>query len=95
MRVGRSRWVPIGFMIVWLTFWASAILVAVWHMGSAALGGEPEAVIFLVVWIAAAGFGLWNGGHHLKRLLFDEKAPPRPVRNHGWNDGFDDTPPST
>ena len=90
MATGRRRWVPVGFMVVWLTFWTSGILVAFWHLGAAALAGEPGAVLFLAVWLAAAGFALRNGALHLKALLMDEKRPPSPHRDHGWRDGMDD-----
>ena len=76
-------------MVVWLTFWTSGILVAVWHLGAAALAGEPGAVLFLAVWLAAAGFALRNGALHLKALLMNEKRPPSPqprprlARRHG------------
>ena len=76
-------------MVVWLTFWTSGILVAVWHLGAAALAGEPGAVLFLAIWLAAAGFALRSGALHLKALLMDEKAaaPPAPrprlARRHG------------
>jgi hypothetical protein len=87
---GRRRWVPVGFMVVWLTFWTSGILVAVWLLGSAALAGEPGAVLFLAVWLAAAGFALRRGALHLKALLLNEKPPPPPLRDHAWRDGIDD-----
>ena len=90
MATGRRRWVPVGFMVVWLTFWTSGILVAFWHLGAAALAGEPGAVLFLAVWLAAAGFALRNGALHLKALLMNEKRPPSPSRDHAWRDGMDD-----
>ena len=74
----------IGFLAVWLTFWAAAILVAVWHMGAAALAGELVPALFLAIWLAAAGFGLWSGARRLKALLLDEKRPHRAHRNHRW-----------
>lgn len=93
-RRSRSEKVSIGFLIVWMTFWASAILVAVWNMGDAALSGEPAPAIFLLVWLVAAGFGLLSAGRRLKRLLLKEKAPPpQPRRGHSWNDGLDPPPP--
>jgi hypothetical protein len=84
-RRGRA---PIVFLVVWLTFWASAILVALWHMGATALAGEPVPAVFLAIWLAAAGFGLWSGARRLKRLLLGEK-PPRPHRDHRWHDGVE------
>ena len=88
-RTGRRRWVAVGFMVVWLTFWTSGILVAVWHLGGMALAGEPGAVLFLAIWLAAALFALRSGARQLKALLLDERKPPRPHRNHAWRDGID------
>ena len=87
---GRRRWAPVGFMVVWLTFWTSGILVALWQLGAAALGGQPGAVLSLAFWLAAAGFARWNGGRHLKALLMDERAPARPAPDHTWRDGKGD-----
>lgn len=84
--MARSRAVGIGFMILWLTFWTAAILVAVWSMGSAALSGQPAAAVFLAVWLVAAGFGFVSGARRLRALLLDQPPPTRPSRNHHWND---------
>ena len=88
----RRRAVAIGFMILWLTFWLAAMLIAVWSMGREALDGQPAAAVFLAVWTLAAGFGLLNGARRLRGLLADDPAPPRPVRNHRWDDGIDAAP---
>jgi hypothetical protein len=90
---GRRRWVPIGFMVVWLTFWTSAILVALWSLGAAALAGEPGAVLVLAIWLVAAGFALRSGALRLKALLMNEKPPPSPRRNRAWRDGIDSRGP--
>lgn len=89
---GRRRWSGIVFLAVWLTFWTSAILVAAWQMGAEALAGEPAAAVFLALWVAAAGVALVGGARRLKALATDERAPPRPARNHAWHDGMDDPP---
>ena len=88
----RRRATGIGFMVLWLTFWLAAILVAIWSMGRAALAGEPAAAIFLAIWTVAAGFGLLNGARRLGALLLDDPTPARPSRNHRWNDGIDAGP---
>ncbi len=88
-RRSRAEWTAIGFMIVWMTFWASAILVAVWSLGAAAWEGEPMAMLFLAVWVAGAGFGLVQAGRELRRRLLREAPPLRPHRNHRWDDGID------
>jgi len=93
MARGRSGTVGIGFLAVWLVFWAAAILTALWYMGDAALRGEPGAVVFLLVWLGGAGFGLWNGARRLVRLMMEGEAPPKPIRDHTWEDGIDPPPP--
>lgn len=90
--MARRRATGIGFMILWLTFWTAAILVALWSMGHAALAGEPAAALFLAVWLVAAAFGLVSGARRLRALLLDEPTPRPPLRNHRWNDGVDPSP---
>jgi membrane protein implicated in regulation of membrane protease activity len=89
MARGRPDRVAIGFTIVWMTFWTSAILVAIWTLGAAALAGEPAAALFLAVWLAAAGFALVSVGRRLMRQLYGTPRLRRPHRNHRWNDGID------
>src|SRR5687768_8373307 len=86
----RRAWARIGFLIAWLTFWASAILVAVWHLGGAALAGEAMPAVFLAIWVAAAGFGLWSGARRLVGALLGDKRLRPPHRDHRWRDGFDE-----
>lgn len=79
-------------MIVWLTVWASAILVAIWHLGGAALSGEAGAAAVLLLWVGAAGFGFVSGARRLRSLLLNETPAPRqPSRNHAWRDGLGPT----
>lgn len=86
----RRRGPAIAFMIVWLTFWASAILVAIWHLGGAALSGEPGAMAVLALWVGGAGFGFVSGARHLRTLLLNEPPPLRqPGRRHAWRDGLE------
>jgi hypothetical protein len=85
----RHGRVGAGFLVIWLTFWTSAVLVAVWHMGGAALFGEAVPAVFLAIWLAAAGFGLWSGARRLQRLLLGEERRRAPFRGHRWHDGFD------
>ena len=87
-RPGR-RWAGSAFLILWMTFWLSAILVAVWTMGEAALSGEPGAAIVLLVWVGAALFGLVSAARSLKATLLGERKVRKPYRNHHWNDGLD------
>jgi hypothetical protein len=90
----RSEAVAIGFLILWMTAWAAAILVALWSLGAAALSGEPGAAVFLAVWVAAAGFGLFSAARRLRQRLLSETQPRRPNRNHQWRDGIDPPGPA-
>ena len=65
-------------MIVWLVFWTSAILVALWHLGGAALAGEPAAALVLAIWLAAAGFGPRRGPRASRRCC--STSGRRPAR---------------
>ena len=49
--------VSIGFLIVWMIFWGAGMLIMAWTFGQAALRGEPQALLFLGLWLAGAGFG--------------------------------------
>jgi hypothetical protein len=90
---GRSQTASTIFLIVWATFWTSAILIATWTLGAAALAGEPAAALFLLVWVGFAGFGLVLVGRRLRRRLLDQPPPPRQRRNHSWRDGIDPPEP--
>ena len=90
MRLGRSRKVNAGFLVVWMTFWLAAIFVAVWMLGSAALRGELGAGLFLAIWIAAAGFGLVSAARKLVQLLVT--GPPDRPDTRPWDDGMDPPP---
>jgi hypothetical protein len=85
----RRDWPAIGFLAVWMVFWAGGILTAFWHLGAAALDGEAAPAIFLAVWLAAAGYGLWSAARQLLRLLLGIRAPRRSIRDHHWEDGID------
>ncbi len=83
----RSQKIAIGFMVVWLIFWMGGMLVVIYGLGSAALGGELGASLMILAWLAAAGLGLYLGAKRLKQLLTGDEAPPRaPGRNHEWDD---------
>jgi hypothetical protein len=75
-----------------MTGWTAAMLTAVWYAGGGALSGEPAAAVYLLVWLAAAGFALLSAARRLEARLLGGKAPPRPNRRHTWDDGF--VPPS-
>jgi hypothetical protein len=88
-RGGRPRKAGAAFLVLWMTFWLAAILVAVWTMGAAALSGEPGPALVLLVWIGAALFGLVSAGRALKAALLGERPRRTPLRNHRWDDGLD------
>ena len=67
-------------------FWAAGILTAIWHLGAAALGGEAAPALFLAVWLAVAGYGLWSAARKLARLLLGVREPRRSGRDHRWED---------
>jgi hypothetical protein len=76
--VARSRgdWVAIGFMILWMMLWTSAILVAPYAFGGRVLHGEARAALVLAIWLAGAGFGLYTAARRLHGLITVGKAPP-------------------
>ena len=88
-RRDRSAWAGIGFMIVWVTVWTSAILIAIRALGAAAWSGAPMAMLFLLLWVGGAAYALLQAARQLRRRLLDEPPPPRDFRNHRWDDGID------
>lgn len=88
----RSATANIVFLVIWLVFWASAILVAIWTLGGTVLQGNLAAGAFLVVWLVAAGFGFLQGARKLVRLLLHGRDPRPPMRDHRWDDGIDPPP---
>ena len=88
----RGEKVAIGFMIVWLVFWCAGILVVIFGLGSAVVGGEPLAVLIMTIWLAAAGFGLWSGSRKLRQLLMHGDSPPRTTGRHEWTGDISDPP---
>jgi uncharacterized membrane protein YhaH (DUF805 family) len=82
----RSRRVAIGFMVVWIVFWAAGIFIVLFGLISALRSGNLTALAFMLVWLAAAGFGLFMGVRKLRDLWRFGKTPPRPVGNHVWDD---------
>lgn len=89
--MARRRWFDAGFIAVWMVVWTAAIIVAVWLLGSAALGGEVAAAVFLAVWVCAAGFGLVSAGRRLVSVLMPGREARRPDGRR-WDDGFDPPP---
>lgn len=95
--MARKRAVEAGFLVVWMTFWASAIAIAVWHLGAAALAGAPAPALFLAIWTVAAGAGLVAAGRKLARMVTGLPERPRSGSDrHRWHDGVapDESAPS-
>ncbi len=88
----RGEKIAIGFMIVWLVFWCAGILIVVYGLGSAALGGDLMAVGMMTLWLLAAGFGLYSGGRKLRQFLLNETPAPPAVRNHSWTGDLPEPP---
>lgn len=85
-RRGRAGMVFTG---VWLVVWTSAILVALVLILRSALAGDWGAVPVLVIWVGAAGFGLWRVGLSFAEKLSGERLRPRRSRPlPEWNDGM-------
>jgi hypothetical protein len=86
----RRRRIDAGLLAVWMVVWTAAILVAVWLLGAAALGGEPAAAVFLAIWVGVAGIGLVSAERHVAAAF---RAPPARrtelPRNRRWDDGMD------
>ena len=91
-RRSRSDKVAAGFMILWLTFWAAGMILAVVALGGAAMNGELAGLIFLAVWLAAASFGLYSGARRLWMLMTGEGPTRRPPVDEPWNDGMTERP---
>ncbi|MER2509601.1 MAG: hypothetical protein ABTQ27_12715 [Amaricoccus sp.] len=94
MASGRQRKVAIGFMIAWLVFWAAGMIVVLFTFGGAVLSGDLGAMLFLLVWLAAASVGLVAGARNLRGLLFGEEKAERPLPPPEWQDGISDRPES-
>ncbi len=74
-------------MAVWLIVWMGGMLVVIYGLASAALGGEFGASLMMLAWLAVAGLGLYLGARRLRQLVAGVDAPARaPGRNHDWND---------
>lgn len=84
----RGRKVSIGFMVIWLIFWAAAIFVAVWALGGSAWSGDLGAAAFLAIWIGAAAFGLAQGIRRLVGLARGDPVTIRRLRPNTWKDGM-------
>ena len=71
----RNQRVAIAFMAVWLIVWMGGMLVVIYGLASAALGGEFGASLMMLAWLAVAGLGLYLGARRLKQLVTSVDAP--------------------
>ena len=66
------------------------LLIVLYGLATALLGGDLAAAAFMAIWLLAAGFGLTMGVRKLIQLLRSGRQPRPGIRTHVWND---DTPP--
>ncbi|HET9068047.1 MAG TPA: hypothetical protein VFN28_05350 [Amaricoccus sp.] len=79
-----------ALLAVWMVLWTAAILIAIWLLGSAALGGEPAAAIFLAIWVAVAGIGLVSAGRRIVETFRPGRTRRTDLpRNRRWDDGME------
>lgn len=88
----RNEKSSIVFLIVWMIFWAGGMMLVVIALGGAALSGDFAPLIFMAVWLVAAGFGLVSAGRKLRRLLLRDGPVRRPPVSQPWNDGVTERP---
>jgi hypothetical protein len=90
MGVRRRKPVSIAFLVVWIVIWTAGMILAVYTIGGAALEGAIAPAVFLVVWLAVAGLGLYNAGRRLAEMLLGERLRADPPRResgrHEWRD---------
>lgn len=87
-RSGKEKF-AIGFMVVWIVFWAAGMLIVIYGLVRSLLSGNLTAAGFMGIWLVAAGFGLAMGMRKLVELLRNGRTAPEGARNHDWNDGTD------
>lgn len=90
--LSRKEKTSIGFLVVWMVFWGGGMLLVVLALGGAALAGDVAPMIFMIVWLVVAGFGLYRAGRQLKRLLMRDGQPRRPPASQPWHDGMTERP---
>lgn len=56
-------------MILWIVFWLAGMLIVLYGIGRSLLSGDLVPVAFMLLWLAAAGFGLYQGVRKLRVLL--------------------------
>jgi hypothetical protein len=84
-RSGRERF-AIGFILVWIVLWTAGMLMVLWGLVMALLGGDLAAAGLMAVWLAVAGFGLRMGVRKLIHLVRFGRQPRSGARNHTWKD---------
>lgn len=90
--LSRKEKTSIGFLVVWMIFWGGGMLLVVLALGGAAMAGDVAPMIFMIVWLVAAGFGLYRAGRQLRTLLMRDGQPRRPPTSQPWHDGMTERP---
>lgn len=93
MAEGRGRRVATGFLVVWLVFWSAGMLVVLYGLALALRSGDGFGIALMALWLAAAGFGLWQGLRKLRALAGGPAAVRRSARSHRWRDAEPPEPP--
>jgi hypothetical protein len=77
-------------MIAWVVLWMAAMMIVLVAVGRALLIGDGGGPLpFLLIWLAAAGFGLYQGVKALRRMLLGRERAPRLARRHRWKDDIE------
>ena len=88
----RNEKISIAFLIVWMIFWAGGMMIMVVALGGAAMAGDLAPLVFMAVWLVAAGFGLASAGRKLRQLLMRDGPLRRPSADQPWHDGMTERP---
>jgi hypothetical protein len=75
-------------MIVWIVLWLAGMMIVLVGLGRLLLGGDLAPLPFMLIWLVAAGFGLYAGIRRLRRLLLSGQARP-PAARSNWHDGIE------
>ncbi len=84
-RSGRDKF-SLGFLIVWIVVWLAMMLVVIWTMINALLEGDLQGALFMVVWVAAAGFGLYLALKNLRKTLLRGRKRNTWTPDAQWHD---------
>ncbi len=74
------------FMILWIVFWLAGMLIVLYGIGRSLAAGEVLPVIFMLVWLTAAAFGLYMGVRKLRALFGYGDPSTRTRSGRKWRD---------